>query len=99
MGTGSIPVSRSKNMKIEKKILPEYFDQIQDGSKTFELRLADWECKPGDFLILREWNAQTKQYTGREITKEVGYVLKTKDVKLFPPEDVEKFGYQVIALK
>jgi hypothetical protein len=28
-------------MKIEKKIWPEYFEKIQYGEKTFELRLAD----------------------------------------------------------
>jgi hypothetical protein len=86
-------------MKIEKKILPEYFKQVEDGSKTFELRLADWECNPGDVLVLKEWDPRLKTYTGREITKEVGYVLKTKDVNLFSPEDVEKFGYQIISLR
>jgi len=85
-------------MKIEKKILPEYFKAVQDGSKTFELRLADWECHPGDILVLKEWDPQLKSYTGREISKEVGFVLKTKDVNLFPAEDVEKFGYQIISL-
>ncbi|HEX5429733.1 MAG TPA: DUF3850 domain-containing protein [Patescibacteria group bacterium] len=86
-------------MRIEKKILPEYFAQIENGSKTFELRLADWDCKAGDVLVLREWDPQPKTYTGREISKEVGYVLKTKDVHLFPSDDVEKFGYQIISLK
>jgi hypothetical protein len=33
-----------KTQKIEKKILSEYFQKILDNKKTFELRLADWEC-------------------------------------------------------
>lgn len=86
-------------MKVEKKIRPEYFDQILSGKKTFELRLADWECAEGDTLLLREWDAEKAAYTGREIEKTVSYVLKTKDVSLFPPEDVEKYGYQIIALQ
>ncbi len=86
-------------MKIEKKIWPAYFDKIMSGEKTFELRLADWECNPGDTLLLREWDPETKQYTGREIEKTVTYVLKTKDVTLFPKEDVEKYGYQIISIK
>lgn len=86
-------------MKIQKKILPEYFEEIQSGHKTFELRLADWDCTSGDILVLKEWDPDNKEYTGREIEREVGYVLKTKDVKLFPPADVEKFGYQIISLK
>jgi len=68
-------------MKIEKKIWPDYFDKIKSGDKTFELRLADFKCKLGDVLILREWNPKTKEYSGRILEKEVTYVLKTKDVK------------------
>lgn len=86
-------------MKIEKKIWPEYFEEIKSGRKTFELRLADWECKPGDILVLKEWDPETKQYTGREIEKTVTYVRKTKDLSLFPKEDVEKYGYQIISIK
>lgn len=86
-------------MRIEKKVLPEYFDKIASGEKTFELRLADWECSPGDTLVLREWNADTKEYTGREVEKKVTYVLKTKDVTLFPQEDVDTYGYQIISIQ
>lgn len=86
-------------MKIKKKIHPQYFDKIASGEKTFELRLADWECKAGDTLVLREWDPETKQYMGREIEKKVTYVLKTKDVDLWPKEDVERYGYQIIAIR
>ncbi|MDD5463910.1 MAG: DUF3850 domain-containing protein [Candidatus Moranbacteria bacterium] len=85
-------------MKIEKKVLQEYFQKIFDGDKNFELRLADWDCKEGDVLVLREIDEQ-RNYTGRVIEKEITYVLKTKDVKLFPEEDVEKYGYQIISFK
>lgn len=85
-------------MRIEKKVLQEYFQKIIDGDKTFELRLADWECKKGDILVLREIDDK-RNYTGRIIEKEVTYVLKTKDVRLFPQEDVEKYGYQIISFK
>lgn len=86
-------------MKIEKKIWPEYFDKIASGEKTFELRLADWKCNPGDILVLREWDPKTKEYTGRQIEKEATYVLKTKDIDLWPKEEIEKYGFQIIALK
>lgn len=86
-------------MKHEKKTWPEYFQKIIEGDKKFELRLADWECKEGDTLVLREWDPKTKDYTGRTMEKEVTYVLKTKDLALFPKEDVEKYGYQIIAFK
>jgi hypothetical protein len=86
-------------MTIEKKVWPEYFDKLLSGEKTFELRLADWDCAPGDTLILKEWDPKTKNYTGRVLEKQVTYVLKTKDLKLFSDEDIKKYGWQVIALK
>lgn len=86
-------------MKHYKKILPEYFQKILDGQKTYELRLADWECRAGDILVLQEWDPKTKQFTGREIDKEVTYVGKTKDINLWPAEEIEKYGYQIISFK
>jgi len=86
-------------MKIEKKVWPEYFQKIIDGIKTYELRLADFECNPGDILVLKEWNPETKEYTGREIEKVVAYVGKTKGQTHWPKEDVEEYGFQIIAFK
>lgn len=86
-------------MKHKKKIWPEYFEKIADGIKTFELRLADWKCKEGDILLLQEWDPKTQKYSGREIEKKVAYVAKTKDMKFWSKGEVEKFGYQIIALK
>ena len=86
-------------MKIEKKVWPEYFQRIVDGKKKYELRLADWECSAGDILVLKEWNPETKEYTGRVIEKKVAHVLKTKDVKFWPEEDVDKFGFQIISFE
>ncbi len=86
-------------MKIRKKTTPEYFQEIFDCKKSFEVRLADWKCKPGDVLILEEWNQKTKKYTGRILEKKVTYVLKTKDLKFFSKKDVEKYGFQIIAFK
>jgi hypothetical protein len=84
-------------MRIEKKVWPEYFQDILDGKKKFELRLANFECKSGDTLILREWDPKIRAYTGRAIEKKVSYVLRTKDVKFWPEEDVEKYGFQIIS--
>ena len=86
-------------MKIKKKTWPELFQKIVDGDKTFDLRLADFECKEGDILVLEEWNPNTKKYTGRVLEKKVTFVLKTKDIKFWPKEDMEKYGYQIISFK
>ena len=88
--------------KIEKKVWPEYFQQIVDGKKTFELRLNDFDINEGDILILKEWNPKTKNYTGRMIEKTVGYVGKWKIddlTKFWPRENIDNKGLQVISLK
>lgn len=89
----------SMENRIEKKVWPKYFQAIVDGKKTYELRLADFDVKEGDVLILREWNPETKEYTGRVIEKEVTYVSKTKGLSFWSEEDIEKYGYQVIGFK
>ena len=86
---------------VEKKIWPEYFDKVASGEKTLEFRLADFNIEKGDTLILKEWDPATKEYTGRELTKEVTTVLKTKDPNFQPwsQEEIDKYGYQVIGIK
>lgn len=86
-------------MRIEKKIWPQYFQAILDGKKTFELRLNDFECKEGDVLVLKEWDPETKSYTGREMKKSVTYVAKVNKLGFWAKEDIEKYGFQVIAFK
>jgi len=86
-------------MKIEKKVWPEYFEDIKSGKKKFELRLADFKIKPGDTLVLREWDPKTKEYTGKEVSKKVEYVLKTKSQKFYLKKEIDRFGYQVIQFK
>lgn len=83
-------------MKIEKKILKEYFDKIESGEKNFEIRLADWACSAGDTLVLKEWDNESEKYTGREIEKNVKYISKTKEIGFYSDEDIEEFGFQII---
>jgi hypothetical protein len=83
---------------IEKKILPEYFEKIMQGEKTYELRLADWECSTGDTLVLIEIDPQTKEPTGRSLSRKVGYVGKTKGLDFWTKEQIDQYGYQIISL-
>lgn len=86
-------------MKIKKKVWPKYFEKILSGEKTYEVRLADWECNEGDILVLEEWDPETEEYTGRKIEKEVTYVVKTKDCQFWSKEEIDKYGFQVIGIK
>jgi len=89
-------------MRIEKKVWPEYFQQIVDGNKTFELRLNDFDISEGDTLILNEWDPVTKDFTGRTLEKQVGYIGKWKIddlTKFWARQDIDDKGLQVISLK
>jgi len=84
---------------IEKKIWPEYFNLVKSGKKKYELRLADFNVKEGDSLLLKEWDTKTKKYTGRKIKKKVDHVLKFKIGDFNRKEEVEEKGLYVIQLK
>lgn len=81
---------------IHKKVWKEYFEKIISGKKKLELRLADFEVNEGDNLVLEEWDKDTKEYTGRKIEVVATYILKTKGLSFWSPEDVEKYGFQII---
>lgn len=67
-------------MKIhELKSWPKYFEKVVDGSKTFDVRLNDRDFKVGDFLFLREYDPETKQYSGRFQYVRVTYVLGSEE--------------------
>lgn len=62
---------------IRKKIASEYFDAVEDGRKTFELRKDEDNIQVGDVLKLSEWDG--KDYTGRYVYRVVSYVLRGYD--------------------
>lgn len=59
---------------IEKKILPQYFKDIANGRKNFELRKDEDSIQPYDVLVLREFDE--KKYTGYYISIMVDFVLR-----------------------
>lgn len=58
------------------KTHPPYFDQVLWGLKTFEVRVNDRDFKSGDILVLREYDPETGELTGRTLTRRVIYVLQ-----------------------
>ena len=87
---------------VEKKIWSEYFDKVASGDKNFELRIADWDIQVGDTLVLKDWDPINKAYTGKELSRTVTYLIKTKgaeDWGMWPKEDIEKYGFQIIGFK
>lgn len=86
-------------MKIRKKTWTPYFQEIVDGKKTFDARLVNFDCKPGDILVLEEYDPKAKKYTGRKIEKEITFVLNTKKQKFWSQSDIQKYGLQIISFK
>ena len=84
---------------IKKKIPPDFYDLVNSNKKNFELRLNEFEVNEGDTLILEEWDPKTKEYTGRTIEREVGYVLKFKLNDFGQEELIKEKGLVVFSLK
>lgn len=73
------------------KTLPEFFQSIKSGEKTFEIRLEDdRHYEAGDTLHLQEWHPEVG-YTGDELYRDVPYLLRGKP---YLPE-----GYVCMSLK
>lgn len=60
----------------ELKTINPYFDLIRQGIKNFEVSKNDRDFKRGDEVELKEWNPETKDYSGRMIKAMIGYVLE-----------------------
>jgi ribosomal protein S17 len=85
-------------MEIKKKVWPEYFQLILNGTKKFELRLADFDIKEGDLLILEEYDPETKTYTGRTIKKKAKSIIKVNPTRMHDLEEIKKFGFYIIEI-
>jgi ASC-1-like (ASCH) protein len=57
------------------KIIPQYFKEVKNGNKKFELRKNDRNFKVGDTLCLEEWCNHFEGYTGQEINVEVTFIF------------------------
>ncbi|MCH7253554.1 ASCH/PUA domain-containing protein [Clostridioides difficile] len=73
----------------ELKILPQYFKEVVNGNKNFEVRKNDRGFKKGDLLVLQEFDG--REYTGLETRKEITYVLDNSDYL--------QDGYVVLGIK
>ena len=81
---------------IKKKTWPIPFEKVLSGEKKFEFRVADFDVQKGDELVLEEWDPGTKAYTGRTISKKVGYVGTFSLDSFGQREALEEHGLHVI---
>jgi ketosteroid isomerase-like protein len=87
--------------RVEKKIWPEFYDAVASGKQKHQCRLNDFDIDEGDTLVLREWDPEIKEYTGRELERRVTHVYRyTHDdfTRFHSEEEIFKKGLQVISL-
>lgn len=64
-------------MKVhELKTWREFYSDVLDGRKPFEVRKDDRNYTEGDTLLLREYDKDTQTYTGNECRFLVTYILR-----------------------
>lgn len=89
-----------KSKKIIKKVQSKYFKAVKDGRKPFEVRLADFDCKEGDVLVLQEQKDETRELTGEELETEILFKFNTKDMEKFhTKEEIEKYGFVILGVR
>lgn len=72
----SDPLTALGQRVLNLKVWIEYFPAVLSGIKPWEVRINDRDYKPGDLLILWEWDRDTKLPTGSRFVAKVGFVLK-----------------------
>lgn len=75
----------------ELKILPDYFDDVKNGIKTFEIRKNDRGYQVGDSLILQEF--QNDSYTGKELQAIVRYMTDYEQKENYVVMAIEVVSY------
>jgi hypothetical protein len=84
--------------EIRKKCWSKWFQKMLEGKKTTELRLADFDIKVGDTLILEEFDPKLKKYTGRVLKKKVKNLNKVNLTDFHSIDEIKKYGHWVIEL-
>ena len=88
-------------VEIKKKCWPEFFDKFCSGERIFELRLADFDLKEGDVLVMEEFDSETKKYTGRAARfrcKRVEHSAQNP-LQFYNIDDVKKNGFWIIQME
>jgi len=68
------------------KTWPVFYDDVESGVKTFEIRENDRNFQVGDTLILEKFEPETGEYTGESISVKVDYTICMNILPGFPKE-------------
>lgn len=60
----------------ELKVWPACYAAVVAGTKPFDVRFNDRDFRVGDALLLREYEPESEQYSGRTVERWVSYLLQ-----------------------
>ena len=69
------PITKLPTKEHELKVWPTFYGPLKRGEKPFEVRVNDRSYQRGETLYLREWDPDTKTYTGESCRKLITYTL------------------------
>ncbi len=78
MGPGTVVAIRQPRQPMVHfiKCWPDFFGDVYDGGRPFEIRRNDRDYRVGDQVIIQEWEPKTQTYTGRCIDWIIGYITE-----------------------
>lgn len=79
------------------KTWPEYFKDLKEGLKDFEVRQNDREFSIGDIVVCQEYDPETKNYSGIELRFTIKYKACWSDDVIMGT--ALKVGYCIIGLQ
>jgi len=59
----------------ELKSWPEQFEALIHKGKRCEVRRCDRDYQVGDWLLLREWDPENENFTGRQAFREITHIM------------------------
>ena len=83
---------------IRKKYWPGLFDKVLKGEKNVDVRLADFDIRKGDTLILEEYDPEAGSYTGRSVRKKVNNLNRVQLLDFHSEQEIRKHGHWIIEL-
>lgn len=83
-------------MEVIKKSWPEFFSKHKSHKRCSEVRLADFDLRSGDTILLKEFNPKNRKFTGREARRKCKAVQKFSPLKHYTMAQLKKYGLYVI---
>lgn len=57
------------------KLVQPFFNEVKNGTKTFELRRNDRDFKVGDEVVLKEYDMMRNKFSGNEVKVIITFIL------------------------